>query len=90
MWELDPGYWNLRCYHLRKNGRVVNMIAPSDWAAVVETVDAVIDHIREEKVSIIHLTQLTIHTVLWNVAAASNGEDFTILRKLEERKTTDC
>lgn len=69
--ELVPGYWNLRCYHLRKNGRVVNMIAPSDWAAVVKTVDAVKDRVREEKANIIHLTQLTIHTVVWNVASSS-------------------
>ena len=65
------------------------MIAPSDWAAVVETVDAVKDCVREEKASIIQLTQLNIHTVLWNAAAVSDGEEFAISRKLEERKATE-
>ena len=65
------------------------MIAPSDWAAVVETVDAVKDRVREEKASIIQLTQLNIHTVLWNAAAVSDGEEFAISRKLEERKATE-
>ena len=74
---------------MRKNGQVINLIVPLEWAAVDETVDAVKDRVREEKASIIHLTGLSIHTAPWNVAVVFDGEDFTILRKLEERKTTE-
>lgn len=34
-------------------GEMVNMIAPSDWAAVVKTVDAAKDCIREEKAAFV-------------------------------------
>ena len=68
---------------------MISLIAPSEWAAVNETVDAAKDHVGETKASIIHLTGLSIHAALWNVAVVSDGEDFAILRRLEERKTTE-